>query len=227
MSETGLIATVAPTELLLWKLCHQYAQEYPNPQHPIRSELIAAFVPRLVRRLLLQRLASAVMTGASALEVMLKSQGTYVAEAANVLKGYSHDLVLQIVELDSYLHEPGLNEGECGNWLTTWGYSFQEATELIRRARRYQPGRRPAKRQTAVHVLEARRLDKSRSWPSLADEFCDCGEPPHDESCHDALRKSAAQLESVLQKYKEIAVPAEPLAPLAKLFLDRLDWKSS
>jgi len=224
VSETDLIATkVAPMAFFPWKLCHQYAQEYPNPQHPIRSELIAAFVPRLVRLLLLPALASGVMTVASALE----SQGAYVVDAGKLLKGYTQDLVLQIVELDSYLHEAGLNEAECGNWLTSLGYSFEEATELIRRARRYQPGRRPVKRQTAVHVLEARRLDKSRSWPSLADEFCDCGEPPHDESCHEALRKSAAQLESVLKKYKEIAVPAEPLAPLAKLFLDRLDWKSS
>ena len=69
MSETDLIATkVAPMAFFPWKLCHQYAQEYPNPQHPIRSELIAAFVPRLVRLLLLPALASGVMTVASALE---------------------------------------------------------------------------------------------------------------------------------------------------------------
>lgn len=227
MSEIALPEDVAPTELSLWQMCSRYAREYPDPKHPVRSELIVAFVPRVVRLLLLKQLASSVSGFASALELPVESQDAFLTEAANWRKEHSEELVSQIVELDSYLHEPGINEAECGNWLTSWGYSFQKASELIRRARKYQPGRRPVKRQTAVDVLEARRLDKSRSWRSLANEFCDRGHPRHDENCQDALRKSATQLESVLKKYKEVAVPAEPLAPLAKMFLDRLDWKQS
>ena len=109
VSETTLFTGVGPTELFLWQMCQQYAREYPNPRHPVRTELIGAFVPRLVRRLLLQQLASDVTRLASALELPVRSQGAPVPEAANLLKMYNEELVSQIVELDSYLHEPGIN----------------------------------------------------------------------------------------------------------------------
>jgi hypothetical protein len=225
VSEIASIATVEPTELFLWEMCHQYALEYPSPKHPVRSELIAAFVPRLVRHLLMPQVAALVIDFASSPDLQFELQGSLLAEAADLLKAFDEELVSQIIELDSYLHEPGIDKAECGSWLTSWEYSFREASELMSRAQQYHRGRRPVKRVTAVDVLESRRIDKCRTWRDLAHEFCDCADSRHDESCQDALRKSTSRLESVLKKYREISVPAEPLAPLAKMCFDRLGWK--
>src|SRR5437773_2005082 len=60
------ITPLVQTELFLWQLCQQYAREYPNPEHPVRSELVAAFVPRAVRLMLLRHLASDVLKGIDA-----------------------------------------------------------------------------------------------------------------------------------------------------------------
>jgi hypothetical protein len=147
--------------------------------------------------------------------------------ACEILEENIRELVSQIVELDSWLHEPGIDETGCGNWLTAHGYSYEEASKLMKSAKKYQQGRRPAKRLMTVAALEARRLDGSSSWSNLAKEFCDCGESQHDDLCSEALRKSAAQLESALKRYRQIQVPVDLLAPLSNIFLDQLGWKHS
>jgi len=219
------ITPLVQTELFLWQLCQQYAREYPNPEHPVRSELVAAFVPRAVRLMLLRHLASDVLKGIDATAEIFAEPQVAKSEACRVLDENVGQLGAEIVELDSYLHEPSVHEFGCGNWLTEHGYSYQQASELIQRAKRYQPGRRPVKRSAAVAALEARRLDESRSWSSLPLEFCQCAKSVHDDLCIDALRKSVAQLESVLKKYQSGAVPAPMFAPLAQMFLDRLGWR--
>lgn len=167
------------------------------------------------------------MTVACAVEVFPESGDALVMEAAKVLQTYSGDLVSQIVELDSWLNEPGVNEAQCGDWLTLNGYLYQEVSELLTMAKRYQAGRRPTKRPFTIAALEERRLNGSRSWRKLVQNFCDCTKTEHDDCCREALRKSAAQLESTLKKYRELPVPADVVAPLANMFLDRLGWQHS
>jgi hypothetical protein len=216
------------TERFLWQLCKTYAQEFPDPKRPVRSELVAAFVPRVVRLIVLQHIASDVLKGVGlAVSAVPESHNEMVIEAANLLQTYSRDLLSQIVELDSWLHEPDLNEMGCGNWLTDHRYAYEQASELIRRAGRYQPGRPPTKRLITVAALDAQRLDGSRSWSKLAAQFCDCGKQPHDDRCREALRKSGAQLQAVLRKYRKLPVPADLIGPLASTFLDRLGWGHS
>jgi hypothetical protein len=219
------IPTLARTELFLWGLCEQYAREYPCPERPVRSELVAAFVPRVVRLLVLRHTASDVLTGIEAAAEIFAEPQAAKTEAGAILEANFRQLVSEIVELDSYLHEPGIDEVECGNWLTERGYSFQQACELMTKAKGYQPGRRPVKRKTAVDALEAKRLGHGHTWRSLAVEFCDCEKSGHDDLCIETLRKSVAQLESVLKKYRGVALPAELFAPVARIFLDRLGWQ--
>jgi hypothetical protein len=214
------------TELFLWQLCKTYAEEFPDPLRPVRSELVAAFVPRAVRLLVLRHVMSDVVGGLeAALEVIPERRANMAAEAAKLLQTYSRDLVSQVVELDSWLHEPGLNEMGCGNWLTDHRYSYERASELISRAGRYQPGRPPAKRLITVAALDSRRLDSSLSWRKLLKDFCDCEKKEHDDYCLDALRKSATKLESTLKKYRKLPIPADVIAPLASKFLGQLGWQ--
>lgn len=223
MSGTAETPKLPATELFLWQLCKTYAQEFPDPLRPVRSELVAAIIPRVVRLLVLRYLASDLLADIKyAVDIFPESSDVLVAKAADILHTHKRELVSQIGELDSWLHEPGVDEMECGNWLTANGYLFQEASELLTRAKRHQAGRRPTKRQNTVAAVEARRLDASYSWSKLAKDFCDCEKPRHDDLCAEALRKSASQLESVLRKYRKLPVPAALIAPLANEFLDRL-----
>ena len=212
-----------PTELFLWQLCGQYARQYPDARHPIKSELVAAFVPRVVRLLLLPQVLAGVASASHELPSELRS--TSWTEAAEQLK--CAELVSQIVELDSWLHEAGIDEFGCGNWLTGQGYTFEQASASMKRARRYETGRRPTKRQIAVRALEAKRLDESRTWRTLAEEFCGCGKLAHGDLCLDSLRHSVRELKAVLKKYTDYSVPAEGIAPLANFFLDRMGWKNT
>jgi hypothetical protein len=98
---------------------------------------------------------------------------------------------------------------------------FEEAYNLIERSKKYQVGRPPAKRKITLAALEARK-EESRSWPNLAEEFCDCEKSKHDDLCSEALRKSAAQLESTLKKYREIPIPADYFAQLSTELLKLL-----
>ena len=232
MSVSNPIPAVKPTDLFLWSLCAGYSGEFPDPKQPIRSELVAAFTPRVVRLLTLKLYAAQILSGVNNLFEELFHAPKAIRSAANnsaceILEQNIRELVSQIVELDSWLHKPGIDETGCGNWLTTRGYSFEEASKLIKNAKKYQPGRRPAKRQITVSALEARKLDGTHSWSNLANEFCGCGRSQHDDLCSEALRKSAAQLESALKKYREIPVPADPFAPLSNIFLGRLGLKRS
>jgi hypothetical protein len=213
----------SPTELFLWQLCARYAQQYPKTDEPVRSELVAAFVPRMVRLLALKNFGRDVLkTVEYAIEVLPEARGAMMAEAANVLKLETRELISQLVELDSWLHEPGVNEIECGNWLTASGYSYDGTSKLIEKAKKMQRGRPPIKRQTTVAGLDARKRDAKLSWQALANQLCDCGRPDHDERCSETLRKSAAQLEKVLKKYREAPIPAELFARAAQLLLDRM-----
>jgi hypothetical protein len=217
--------TLGPTELFLWQVCQQYAREYPARERPVRSELVAAFVPRVVQLLVLRHVASDVLAGIDAAAEIFTAPQAAKTEAGRILEANFRELVSEIVELDSYLHEPGIDEVECGNWLTERGYSFQQASELMKNAKGYQAGRKPVKRKTAVDALEAKRLEQGRTWRSLVKEFCQCTKSDHDDLCIESLRKSVAQLESVLQKYQRVAVPAPMFAPLAEIFLDRIGWQ--
>src|ERR1700686_3937547 len=133
-----------PTEVYLLQLCQRYSRQYPDPQHPVRSELVAAFVPRVVRLFVLRHLASDALRGIEyAVEILPESGNAIKTQAAKILQTYSRDLASQIVELDTWLHEPGVDEAECGNWLTANGYQYQEVLDLVTRAKRYQAGRKP------------------------------------------------------------------------------------
>jgi hypothetical protein len=160
MAENSEMEKLPATEIFLWQLCKTYAQEFPDPMRPVRSELVAAFVPRAVRLLVLQYVASDVVSGIeAAVEVMPERRTAITAETTNVLQKYTHDLISQIVELDSWMHEPGVTEVECGNWLTANGYTYEQVKDLLNRAKHYQSGRRPAKRLFTVAAVEAQRLD--------------------------------------------------------------------
>jgi hypothetical protein len=232
VSVSNPIPAVKPTDLFLWSLCAEYSREFPDPKRPIRSELVAAFTPRVVRLLTLKLYAAQILSGVNNLFEKFFHAQKAIRSAANnsaceILEQNIRELVSQIVELDSWLHQAGTDEIGCGNWLTARGYSFEEVLDLTKKAKKYQQGRRPAKRLITVAALEARRLDGSRSWSNLAKEFCDCGKSQHYDLCSEALRKSAAQLESALKKYREIPVPVDLLAPLSNIFLDQLGWKHS
>ncbi|HET9409795.1 MAG TPA: hypothetical protein VFO39_21340 [Candidatus Sulfotelmatobacter sp.] len=144
------------------------------------------------------------------------------SELGKVLRKYSSDLVSEIVEIDTWLHEPGVDDLGCGDWLVEHGYGFQEVKELLTRAKKYQSGRRPTKRLSTVAALELKTLNQNYTWRQLVLEFCDCEKSAHDKHCMEALRKSVAQLRSTLKKYRTLPVPAEMLAPLADLFLQQL-----
>jgi hypothetical protein len=228
MSGTSKTPEIPAIELFLWQLCKTSAQEFPDPLRPIRSELVAAFVPRVVRLLVLRHVASDVVRGLeAAVEAIPERRAEMAAETTNVLQTCIHDLVSQIVELDSWIHEPGVNEGECGNWLTSAGYGYEKVKEFLNKAKQYQNGRRPAKRPFTLAALESKTLDSSRTMRQLVLDFCDCKRSAHDELCIDALRKSVAQLKSTLKKYRTIPIPAEIFAPLTNMFLEQLGWKRS
>src|SRR5690349_20080996 len=168
-SISNSIPAVKPTGLFLWSLCAGYSREYPDPKRPIRSELVAAFIPRVVRLLTVKLYAAQILSGVDNLfeDVFHASKAIRNAphnSACEILEENIRELVSQIVELDSWMHESGIDETGCGNWLTAHGYSYDEASKLMKSAKKYEPGRRPAKRLITVAALEARRLDGSRSW---------------------------------------------------------------
>lgn len=221
------IPTLRPTHLYLWSLCAIYSGKFPDLKQPVRSELIAAFIPRVIRFLTLRLYAAEILRGIDyifrdGIAASDEVRSMAVNSAGDELLQCSEDLVSEIVELDSWPHDSGLDVNGCGNWLTDRGYSFQEASELIEKSKKCQAGRRPSKRKITVAALETRRLDGRRSWSSLANEFCDCGKPRHDAFCRETLRKSAGKLESVLKKYRDIPVPADLLAPLSNILHESL-----
>jgi hypothetical protein len=219
ISAPGSMPHITPAKLFLWDLCATYAKEFPDPKQPIRSELVRAFVLRIVRLF-----AIFLYTGDTLNDARLTSEVKCMA--ADKIKRDLQDLVSQLVELDSWLHKPGSDEMACGNWLTFHGYSFEEACNLIEGSKKYQAGRPPAKRKITVAALDAR-IDGTRSWSNLAKEFCDCGKSKHDDLCSEALRKSAAHLESTLKKYREIPIPADEFAQLSRGLLDQLGFEHS
>ena len=221
------IPTLRPTYLYLWKLCAGYSSKFPDPKQPVRSELVAAFIPRVIRFLTLRLYAADILSGIDyifrdGIAAPDEVRSVVLNSAGDELLRSSEDLVSESVELDGWLHDPGLDVNGCGNWLTDHGYSFQEASELIEKSKKYQAGRRPSKRKITVAALETRRLDGCRSWSSLANEFCDCGKPRHDAFCGETLRKSVRKLESVLKKYRDIPVPADLLASLSNILHESL-----
>jgi hypothetical protein len=192
----------------------------------VRSELVSAFLPRAVCLMLMTHLAGDVLKGvAYVFELFPKLKDTVMAEAAKEFERNMSDLISQLVELDSWLYDPGVDELGCGNWLIANGYSYEKLRELMKKAKSYQGGRPPTKKNIAVQVLDARRLGRNLTWRTLTDKFCDCEKLQHDDLCIEALRKSAAQLESLLKKYRQLAVPAETFAAVAQLFLDRMGWE--
>jgi hypothetical protein len=226
MSARNQIVTIRPTDLFLWNLCAEYTKEYPDPRQPVRSELVDAFIPRVIRLLTLHLFAAELLDHAgSQVETSLEARELEAREAVKALVGdvqSSRGLISQVVELDGWLHKPGIDEMGCGNWLADRGYSFEDASKLIKGAKKYESGRRPSKRQITVAALEARKFNGNRSWSNLANAFCDCEKFRHDDLCSEALRKSAAQLESVLQKYREIPIPLDLIAPLSNVFVKSL-----
>jgi hypothetical protein len=217
-----------PTEHFLWQLCKTYAQEFPDPKRPVRGELVAAFVPRVVRLLVLLHVMPGVLKRVHSEPIVFPEfWNNMAAEAANLFESYACDLISEVVELDSWLHDPDLDETGCGNWLTANGFQYQEVSQLIKRTKKYQSGRRPTNHLSTVAALDSKRLDKNRTWESLAGEFCQCDKPSHDKHCREVMRKSVAQLELILTKYRTLAIPAEVIAPLADMFLDQLGWQRS
>ena len=218
-----------PTEHFLWQLCKTYAREFPDPKRPVASELVAAFMPRVVRLLLLGYLAPDILRIARpAAEAIPDRSAEIMSESGNTLHRYSRELIGEIVELDSWLHEPGIDEAGCGDWLVEHGYGYQQVKEVLTRAKTYQAGRRPSKRLSTVAALEAKTLNKNCTWRKLVEEFCDCENTRgHNKWCMEALRKSVAHLKLTLEKYRTLPIPAEPLAPLADLFLRQLGSRRS
>jgi hypothetical protein len=221
--EVDASLTAEPTTLYLWALCNVYSKQFPDPKQPVRSELVAAFTARVLRLLALQAFGGDLLKCApQALTDAVHEAGLPLSsdlgkrECAHMFREMSTALIAEILELDTWLHEPGLDG--CGEWLVIHGYSFETASKLIKKANSRRRGRPVSKRVIALGALEARRLEANRSWSSLASEFCKCDKLPHDELCNEALRKSVAELESVLEKYRKIPIPAEPLARLSELF---------
>jgi hypothetical protein len=61
MSVPNPIATIRHTHLFLWNLCVGYSKEFPDPKRPIRGELVAAFIVRVVRLLTVDIFAAKIL----------------------------------------------------------------------------------------------------------------------------------------------------------------------
>lgn len=94
-------------------------------------------------------------------------------------------------------------ENEAGNWFVQNEYSYERTTEILNKARASRVGAPHSAAKRTIEALELRILDRSLTWPALADKTCDCGAPKHDTHCAERVRKNVANLKKLLSRYSD------------------------